>query len=88
MKQIVFFTTLYLAFSQETLLKEKVGICLHFLNLKITKDEQGFKKIFESVPHESADLIMNKVIGEMLLNCVENVDDSLALDLDRTRSQQ
>ncbi|CAG9330737.1 unnamed protein product [Blepharisma stoltei] len=53
--------------------KEKISACLFLVHLKISTDKDRFEKIFVDVSQDQKERVTNKVVGEMVLNCVQDI---------------
>ncbi|CAG9316079.1 unnamed protein product [Blepharisma stoltei] len=65
---------IFLAESLEEMQKTKVSACLYLVHIRINSDAESFRAIFDGLENEDLERASNKVIGEMVLNCVENID--------------
>lgn len=76
---------LFLAFGQEVeepkFVKERVGACLKLVRLKMIAERDQFDRIFTNIPKENEERIVNRVVGDMILECAEKISADEAIEL-------
>ncbi|CAG9310274.1 unnamed protein product [Blepharisma stoltei] len=75
---------LYVSVAQEEnfkFLKEKASACIKLARLKMIEEKDDFDRLFKDVPKELEERYINRVIGDIILECAEKIAPEEAIDI-------